>query len=177
MYEAASCKLTDAGYIQYEISNWARQTRNGNLMACRHNVQYWRNRPYFGFGAGAHGHVSGFRVANVLLPTTYIERISNPIPDARTVYPQSPATESVEFIDRETEMTETMILGLRLLQEGVSTDTFAERFQVSLEEIYGEKIEKLHRWGLVEWAGDQSEILRLTVQARLVANQVFVEFM
>ncbi len=54
MYEWASQRLGDAGFEQYEISNWARRGGDGELLACRHNLQYWKDRPYFGFGAGAH---------------------------------------------------------------------------------------------------------------------------
>ena len=56
MYELATEMLAQAGYAQYEISNWARENHE-----CRHNVQYWRNQPYLGLGAGAHGFVNGMR--------------------------------------------------------------------------------------------------------------------
>lgn len=59
MYEWASDQLAQAGYQQYEISNWARCDSAGNLLACRHNLQYWRNLPYLGLGAGAHGYAAG----------------------------------------------------------------------------------------------------------------------
>jgi oxygen-independent coproporphyrinogen-3 oxidase len=67
MYEWAMQRLAEAGYEQYEISNWARR-RDGQLLACRHNLQYWRNLPYIGMGAGAHGFVGGHRTVNVLAP-------------------------------------------------------------------------------------------------------------
>ena len=62
------------GYAQYEISNWARLALQPPThpplasYACRHNLQYWRNLPYLGLGAGAHGYVAGFRTENVLSP-------------------------------------------------------------------------------------------------------------
>jgi oxygen-independent coproporphyrinogen-3 oxidase len=72
MYEWASETLEANGYVQYEISNWAKdlgsngaeQTRNlyqNPSFACRHNLQYWRSLPYFAFGAGAHGYINGYR--------------------------------------------------------------------------------------------------------------------
>jgi oxygen-independent coproporphyrinogen-3 oxidase len=57
-------RTTVAGrFPQYEISNWAR-LKNGELAACKHNLQYWHNQPYLGFGAGAHGFHSGYRLVN-----------------------------------------------------------------------------------------------------------------
>ena len=52
MYEAASERLIASGYVQYEISNWARENNLGELLSCKHNLQYWRNFPYLGVGAG-----------------------------------------------------------------------------------------------------------------------------
>ena len=59
MYEWASDRLEYDGYAQYEISNWAKNSLAGDMLACRHNLQYWRNLPYLGFGAGAHGYAGG----------------------------------------------------------------------------------------------------------------------
>ena len=71
-YEAACHALAAAGYGHYEISNWARPGRE-----CRHNVVYWRNEPYLGLGAGAHGMAGGYRYQVVRQPRTYIKRITN----------------------------------------------------------------------------------------------------
>ncbi len=48
-----------------------------HLLACRHNLQYWRSLPYLAFGAGAHGYANGYRYSNVLRIKTYIDRLSN----------------------------------------------------------------------------------------------------
>jgi len=71
-YEAACHALAAAGYGHYEISNWAKPGRE-----CRHNIVYWRNRPYLGLGAGAHGMAGGYRYQVVRQPRTYIKRITN----------------------------------------------------------------------------------------------------
>src|SRR5215207_6783130 len=73
MYEWASETFEAAGYVQYEISNWAKPGHQ-----CRHNLQYWRGRPYLAFGAGAHGYANGYRYSNILRIKTYIERLANP---------------------------------------------------------------------------------------------------
>jgi oxygen-independent coproporphyrinogen-3 oxidase len=193
MYEWASERLEAAGYTQYEISNWARTAPDGRLLACRHNLQYWRNLPYLGFGAGAHGFAGGVRTANVLSPRSYIDRLrkgeasgagdlessDNTLPDASPQpFPCTPAIQTAQPVDRPAEIAETMMMGLRLVQEGVPARRFAERFGQTLEQVFSPQIDRLQALGLLEWAtNDQNELtLRLTRNARLVANQVFVEF-
>ena len=59
-YELAMSILADAGWIHYEIANWASSPDS----ASRHNAVYWRNGDYAGIGAGAHGHVANRRTMN-----------------------------------------------------------------------------------------------------------------
>jgi oxygen-independent coproporphyrinogen-3 oxidase len=120
MYEWASEYLEGQGYEQYEISNWARPG-----FQCRHNLQYWRNLPYLGFGAGAHGCANGMRVSDVLQDQNLPRP---PRPDARLpalAFPLSPATVTQTRLTPFVEMQETMMLGLRLTQEGVSAENFS----------------------------------------------------
>ena len=172
MYEWASEQLDAHGYGQYEISNWAQRLPDGNVRACRHNLQYWRNQPYLGLGAGAHGYAAGVRTANVLAPGAYIQRLLHAGGDL-PAFPRTPATQTATTIDREAEIAETMMMGLRLTQEGVSNEAFLARFGETLEQRFGAQIEKLRRQGLLEW---RDQRLRLTQTARLVGNRVFVEF-
>jgi oxygen-independent coproporphyrinogen-3 oxidase len=65
MLEFAADNLTAAGYRQYEIANWALETNPGREYLCQHNLQYWHNLPYLGFGAGAHSYYAGYRTSNV----------------------------------------------------------------------------------------------------------------
>lgn len=62
MYELAEDRLAVAGFMHYELSNWA----TGNDAACRHNLTYWRNEPYRGLGAAAHSWIDGERRWNVV---------------------------------------------------------------------------------------------------------------
>jgi oxygen-independent coproporphyrinogen-3 oxidase len=173
MYEAASQRLAEAGFAQYEISNWARQAGDGNIFSCRHNLQYWRNLPYLGFGAGAHGYASGVRTANVLSPAAYIKRCQEGYP---LEFPRTPATLEINPIGRQAEIGETMMMGLRLTREGVSAKSFEKRFGISLDEQFKDQIERLGKLGLLEWGEDNRDILRLTPRGRLLGNQVFMEF-
>lgn len=171
MYDYASERLAQAGFQQYEISNWAR-VKDGQLAACRHNLQYWRNLPYLGLGAGAHGYHSGYRLVNVAAIPAYIER-------CRTMptepFPISPATIQAQPIDRWTEIQETMMTGLRLTDEGVPGQVFQDRFGVSLESVFGPDIDRLIQQGLLEWGSDP-QALRLTNRGHLLGNAVFRQF-
>jgi oxygen-independent coproporphyrinogen III oxidase len=173
MYEYASQRLEHAGFIQYEISNWARAMDDGLPLACLNNLQYWRNLPYLGFGAGAHGFAGGCRTANVLSPAVYIQRC---LAGKRGLFPSTPATIKAELVEHNAEIADTMMMGLRLVQEGISGKGFLERFGENLQARFGRQIERLVALGLIEWAGQDGDILRLTQKGRLLGNQVFVEF-
>jgi oxygen-independent coproporphyrinogen-3 oxidase len=186
MYEWASERLEAAGYCQYEISNWA-GVRDGSLLACRHNLQYWRGLPYLGLGAGAHGYAAGTRTANVLAPAAYIRRMeAGGLPGN---FPATSAAQTAAFVDREAEIGETMMMGLRLTDAGVAEADFEARFGQRLAERFRKPIDKLLRQGLIEWTDEAAlgvlgelagsvngRRLRLTRSGRLLGNRVFVEF-
>ena len=165
MYLLADELLARNGFRQYEISNWSRPGH-----ACRHNLQYWRNLPYLGFGAGAHGYAHGQRYSNVLAPSAYIERLNA---GSSASFPVSPALQQSTTIDRDDEVGETMMMGLRLTEEGVAFEAFAQRFGRSLDGRFGNEIRRLTARGLVEVVDGR---LRLTRDGRLLGNQVFREF-
>lgn len=174
MYEYAMDCLSEAGFEQYEISNWARRGVDGVLKSSRHNLQYWYNQPYLGFGAGAHGYAAGIRTANVGGIKPFIERCHQLVEGKQ--FPSGPATRRSIAIDQRMEMQETMMVGLRLTQEGVSEGRFNERFGLALPEVFGQEINTLTRSGLLEWVGDGDRRLRLTRRGRLLGNQVFMQF-
>jgi len=198
MYEWASETLESSGYIQYEISNWAKLKDEGgrkkdetlpdvssplilhnSTFACRHNLQYWRGLPYLAFGAGAHGYASGYRYSNVLRIKTFIDRLSNSQP-TNLPFPLSLTTVNHHKQTLKDDMSEFMMTGLRLTQEGVSMDEFQARFGTSMRDVYGKEIDELLKLGLVEGKtsgfSKNSEVLRLTKRGRLLGNQVFMRF-
>ena len=170
-YEWAMERLEAAGFAHYEISNWARRRAQGGHWGSLHNLQYWRNQPYYGFGAGAHGSLNGLRLVNAAEMAEYITRCAAGESHA---YPRGPATVEVLEIDRETEIEETLMVGLRLTEEGVGRQAFWARFGERLEERYPRQIEQLTREGLVELTDDR---LRLTRRGRLLGNRVFGAFL
>jgi oxygen-independent coproporphyrinogen-3 oxidase len=174
MYEYAMDALARAGYEHYEISNWAKRSI-GHSFQSRHNKQYWLNQPYFGFGAGAHGYVNHTRTVNTPRIQDYLDRMLRPSPE-NLVFPLSPASISSEKTDTTTQMLDSMMLGLRLVQDGVSEGLFAARFQRSMRDVFGDKIGKLEQQGLVEWMGDTDQRLLLTHRGIFLANRVFREF-
>jgi oxygen-independent coproporphyrinogen III oxidase len=187
MYEAASDYLEGQGYEQYEISNW---TKPG--FQCRHNLQYWRNRPYLGFGAGAHGCAKDMRISNVLRIRNYIERLTPYTPISDRLFPDfplSPATTGHTKLTPYIEMQETLMLGLRLTEEGVSSQTFHTSFGQDMKDVFGKEINELIALGLLEWALDSDTSphgageggkdvlrLRLTPRGRLLGTRVFMRF-
>ena len=144
--------------------------------ACRHNLQYWRNRPYLGFGAGAHGCAAGWRYSNVLAPGAYIARIDNAADGAGNAgrpFPFSPATVETIPVTPETAMDETMMLGLRLVGEGVGEADFQARYGQSIDARYARRLKRLMALGLLERVDQR---VRLTPGGRLLGNRVFREF-
>jgi oxygen-independent coproporphyrinogen-3 oxidase len=158
MYIWAEGALANAGYDHYELSNWARSSRE-----CQHNLSYWRNAPYLGFGAGAHSHFAGCRYHNVIRPEEYVALIDR----------GESCVAGSEEIDAETGMSETMIMGLRLLK-GVSRNEFEERFHRPLVDVYGEQLGELADLGLLDV---NAKRVRLTPRGRLLGNEVFERFL
>jgi oxygen-independent coproporphyrinogen-3 oxidase len=178
MYEVASEQLEQRGFAQYEISNWARRDEVHGVLTCQHNLQYWRNLPYLGLGAGAHGYSSGKRTANVLKPREYIQKLrSTTSSKNQMVFPLTPATSEATAINRAEEIKETMMMGLRLTQEGISRQNFQARFGITPEELYEVEIANLIEFGLLEWDQKTKDRLRLTSRGRLLGNQVFLQFL
>jgi len=169
MYELAEDMLEQEGYRHYEISNWA---KGDSQFACRHNLTYWRNEPYLGLGAGAHSSWGGRRWHNLLSPSEYVAGMAAQS-SGRAPW-QNPAAAEVEVIDRPLAMGETMMLGLRLVEEGVPLARFSSRFARPLSNVYGSELDALQERGLLELLPDRA---RLTRRGRLLGNQAFAPFL
>lgn len=159
LYELAIMRLAAAGWQHYEIANWTRQPRFGS----RHNRLYWRNGDYLGIGAGAHGHLRGERWMNHLLPRTYCEAVET----------QQTPRSNLEHIPANTAMGETMMLGLRLLADGVDSSRFAARHGQSLESTFGPVLHDLEGLGLLHRSAER---VTLTHRGLLLANDVCARF-
>ncbi len=165
MYEMACERLAAAGYVQYEISNWAfpgDAQRPLPEFAAHHNVAYWLNADYLAFGAGAHGHIYPRRWHDILGVEQYITAVR----DGR-----QPIAEVIELSDDDLQ-AETMIMGLRL-NSGVAFRHFQERCGTPLLDVYAAEVAQLETQGLIE---RDSVGVRLTGRGRLYGNQVFERF-
>lgn len=154
-------KLKENGYGHYEISNFAKPGYES-----RHNSTYWRNEPYYGLGAGAHGYAKGTRHVNLKGVQPYIEANRERLPRLEAY--DIPKAEAME---------DFMMVGLRLL-EGVRASKFEEQFPGHrLEEQFGHVIDKLLGNKLLEQLeADGDTIYRLTDQGILLGNEVFGAF-
>ena len=166
MYELASERLAGAGYQQYEISNWSRAGRE-----CRHSLQYWRNLPYLGIGAGSHGFARGLRYVNVATPGKYIQALRQGRP-ADDEMPLTPAAAQIKTVNREDDLYDTIMMSLRMTGEGIHRQRFVSRFGVDIVEAFPAALRKLQALDLVRVEPDR---LRLSQRGRLLSNAVIRE--
>ncbi len=152
MYEVAEQMLAEAGFSNYEVSNWAKDTSSRS----RHNIAYWQSKNWWGYGPGAHSHIAGTRFWNVKHPAAYAERIAQGI---------SPALER-EIVDLENRNIEKVMLELRLAEgmdlEWLKANGFASAKVVS----------ELIADGLIDGVLAVSGKLVLTAKGRLLADAV-----
>jgi oxygen-independent coproporphyrinogen-3 oxidase len=153
MYELMIDELAGAGYMQYEISNFARPGYES-----RHNSKYWRLEPVYGFGVSAHSFDGRDRYANERDTAKYVGLVE-----------ANGAVISRETIDLASEF---VFLGLRL-DEGIDLRKYRARFNTDLEDKYAEEIERAKNNGLIETVDDK---LRLTRKGMLFSNEVFSIF-
>jgi oxygen-independent coproporphyrinogen-3 oxidase len=139
-YEAADDALTAAGLRNYEVSNWAEPGHE-----CRHNLLYWQQGDYTGFGSAAHSHRAGRRWWNVRTPERYIA----------AVRAGEPTEAAGETLDDDTRRIEGLQLALRM-RDGVPAGAFSAHDLAALD-------------GLV--VVDDGRV-RLTRSGRLLANEV-----
>lgn len=159
MFLVVMNKLNAAGYKHYEISNFALPGKES-----RHNSTYWRNEPYYGLGAGAHGYARGERHLNIKGVQPYIDAANKRLPRLDTN----------QISDAEA-MEDFMMVGLRLLQ-GVNADAFGRQFPgYTMEEVFGEQLDRLVRDGLLE-AIPSNGGYRLTEKGIPLGNEVFGAF-
>ncbi|HTB93301.1 MAG TPA: radical SAM family heme chaperone HemW [Candidatus Sulfotelmatobacter sp.] len=153
-YELAQSELKSSGFVQYEISNWAKPGYES-----RHNLKYWRREPYLGFGAGAHSFSGTQRWANRHDAAAYVAAISE----------GKSAIESVDTLTPALALEEEFFLGLRQLS-GIDLARIEREYGVSL----GEKVGQLTSHGMVETRGDN---MRLAADKLSVSSEIIVELL
>ncbi|MBN6203049.1 oxygen-independent coproporphyrinogen III oxidase [Staphylococcus saprophyticus] len=158
MYEYLLERMQRSELHQYEISNFGKMGHESD-----HNKVYWKNEGYYGFGAGASGYVDGERYSNVNPVNHYIKKIKNN---------ERPLLESTRPTKNE-QMEEEMFLGLRMNQ-GVNKARFKEKFDLSIDEVYGTTIEDLLKRELIV---DNQGFISMTERGKVIGNLVFESFL
>jgi oxygen-independent coproporphyrinogen III oxidase len=158
MYEDALGCLDRAGYEQYEISNVARPGHRAV-----HNVKYWQDGEWLGFGCGAHATRDGQRWRNVPATMEYVHRIERG---------ESPVAER-RVLAREERLEEALFTGLRLT-EGLDLTAIATRYGVDVWARYGHDLAQYADAGLL--VHEPGQRLRLTRSGMLLANEVMAVF-
>jgi putative oxygen-independent coproporphyrinogen III oxidase len=157
MWLAMGEAMAAAGFVHYEISNWARPGREA-----RHNLKYWTRTPNIGLGVSAHELWAGRRRANVSTLEGYVERL------ARGERPQA----LDRPIDPEEAAREEVFLGLRLAR-GVEEDAVRRQIDAAGDARLPEDYEVWRESGILE--KDQSRV-RFTERGFLVSNEVLSRF-
>jgi len=137
--------LENHGFKWYEISNWS-----FNNLKSRHNLNYWQNNNWWGFGPGAHSHIEGNRWWNLKLPNQWRERLENNYSPAK----------AREILTSEQKLSENIMLSLRL-NSGLDSTQFSSGI-----------INDLIKDGLI-YLNERN--LVLTKRGRLLADQVFLQ--
>ncbi|OGF50940.1 MAG: hypothetical protein A2231_06605 [Candidatus Firestonebacteria bacterium RIFOXYA2_FULL_40_8] len=157
MYYFIKDYLEKAGYKHYEISNFAKHGKE-----CEHNKIYWKNEDYLGVGAGASGKIGLNRTENIEDVKQYIVLIK----DIKNDILRN------QKISRETEISETVFLSLRML-EGLNLTTFKERFGKDFFILFEKQYNKLLDLKLLK---EENGSVKLTRTGLFLSNEVFVEF-
>ncbi len=157
MYLRAMEILESAGLLQYEISNVSRPGR-----ASRHNLKYWMDGEWLGFGCGAHSTLAGSRWKNVASTEDYVNRVVG----------GQPTEVERRLLTAEEQLEEALFTGLRLT-EGVDLVAIGERYECDVWHRYGEALRPFVEEG---WVVHDGSRLWLTRPGMLMANEVMAVF-
>jgi oxygen-independent coproporphyrinogen-3 oxidase len=159
MYETTIERLSAAGLLMYEISNFAAPGHES-----RHNLVYWANEAYFGFGLGAARYLRGVRAVNTRDLSGYLRRVEA----------GESATGPCEELSAEARARETAILMLRRTVRGIDRNEFRHQTGFEIDRLAGSAIERFQAEGYLEDHGDR---LRLSREGVFVADRIFCGFL
>ena len=158
MYELVNKMLKNAGFVRYEVSNFAVPTYES-----RHNFKYWKDVDYLGLGVSAHSFLEGYRFNNTPRLDEYIDMINNN---------QLPVIEK-EFIRDSERRTEYIMLSLRLAT-GLNLEKFRKRFKEDLLKTRANQIQNLVKNGYVYI---EDGFLKIAPQHFYVSNRIILELL
>jgi oxygen-independent coproporphyrinogen-3 oxidase len=166
MYLWSLERLERAGLRQYEISNVARP---GHV--CRHNLKYWQDGEWLGFGCGAHSTRRGVRWRNLSSTEEYVACVGSQVRRSASRLQMSVTAERRELTDAE-RIGEALFTGLRLT-EGVDLAEYGRRYGLDVWSTYGRELDPFVGSGLLVRDGGR---LRLSREGMLIANEVLQVF-
>ena len=163
MYDYAEQAMAAVGYDHYEISNWCKPNRE-----CQHNLIYWHNEPYYGLGAGAHSSAilagkGGRRWWKVRRPADYIAKAQS----------NSSLEMNHEDLEERTSRGETIVLALRLLNEGLDRARFTKRYGADIATFYEKELADGVGLGLLNITDER---ITLTPKGHFLSNRVMETF-
>jgi oxygen-independent coproporphyrinogen-3 oxidase len=159
MYERLLDRLEKEGFDAYEISNFARSRD----LRSRHNLKYWTDAPFYGFGVGAHGYDGDERYWNRSKIHEYVESVAV---GGHALAERTSRTDAEKYF-------EALMMGLRL-REGVSLDRLKVRFGADARETHPTELARLSEAGAVTL---DEGVLRLTRSGIPISNEVFLAFL
>ena len=157
MYVEAMERLDAAGLAQYEISNVAKPGRRS-----RHNLKYWMDGEWLGFGCGAHSTRDGVRWKNVSSTQDYIDQIRR----------GGPLAVDVRRLTPDERLGDALFTGLRLV-DGIDANAIQTRYGVDVWRRFGADLEPFVEAGCLRRDGSR---LSLTRQGMLLAHEVMAVF-
>lgn len=158
MFELLIDKMKRNGKYQYEVSNFAEPG-----FESKHNLTYWDNQYYYGFGAGASGYLPGERHINLRPFPAYVKAANE---SGRPVL-------HIDQIGKKEQVEEELFLGLRK-RTGVSKADFKTKYKLDLHNVYQKPIKELIDRG---WLEEDDQRIRMTEQGQLFGNEVFQRFL
>ena len=158
MYDVLLNEMEKHNIVQYEISNFAKPG-----FESKHNLTYWNNNEYYGFGAGAHSYIDGVRRSNFGPLKKYMDQITE------TNFPYNNEQE----VTKLEQMEEELFLGLRK-SEGVSISLFEKKYNDSIFTVFENPIKENLSKRYLEKNGDY---IYLTREGKFLGNEVFQSFL
>ena len=152
MYEVINEILTHSGFYRYEVSNFAKKG-----FESRHNLTYWNNEEYYGFGVSAHGYVNGVRYSNYCTLEEYLNK---------------PTThEYGRILNDKEKLEEEIFLGFRKT-EGVNIEKIFKKFNVNFEEKYHKVLQKYSDYIVKTNTG-----YAFNLKGTMLSNEILPEFL
>lgn len=151
MYNMITERLCGLGYNHYEISNFAKDG-----FESKHNLKYWQDKDYIGFGVSASSKEGNRRYTNALTVDEYLS--GNPLSEDYTM-------------ELKEQMSEFIILALRVINLGADRYKFRDKFGMELNDVFGHQLDKINDYTI-----DDGRYIKLRKEALLVSNSIMCEF-